>query len=189
MPLGVDLPVNSNGFSAGVIAVARQIAADKSPVFETHYLVSYGIVPQPYWNIVDPDEVDPYLAAWVRYAVANKIPGYSATKAKAAMVSAGLDEARSVAVANAVLRARANGLLDSLEILDPATAAKSPGVVTRVLNTGEKIAESLGQAAENTAKTIEWAPVVLVALGVGALVWVAYPYLSVARAPARRLRR
>ena len=33
MPLGVDLPVNSNGFSAGVIAVARQIAADKSPVF------------------------------------------------------------------------------------------------------------------------------------------------------------
>jgi hypothetical protein len=187
--LGADLPVNANGFAAGVIAVARQIAADKSPAFETHLFTAYGIAPQPYLNIVDPDEVDPYLTAWVNWAVANKHTGYSASKAKAAMVAAGLDEVRSVAVANAVLRARANGLLDSAEILDPFTAAKTPGILTRVGQVVEDVAASVGEGARKAGAVIEWTPIILAGLAVGALVFVSYPYLTTARAPARRLRR
>lgn len=189
MILGGSLPVNTNGFAAGVIAVARQIAADKSPAFETHYLTAYGLAPQPYWNIVDPDEVDPYLSAWVRYAVANQFEGYSASTAKTAMVRAGLDESRSVAVANAVLRARANGLLAEAEILDPYRASLAPGFVTRAGQVVEDVLTSTGDAARKAGKALEWAPLVLGGLAVGALVFVAYPYLKTARAPARRLSR
>lgn len=188
MILGSDLPVDTNAFARGVIAVTHQVTADKSPLFETHFMVAYGLIPQTYFNTVDPDDIEPYLEAWVRYAVAHSVASYDAQTAYNAMVANGLDQDRAVEVANAVTRAVSSGLLTEPAILNPNGNQAKPGIVDRTVTAVESLATGAQKAITNTGTVIEWAPFLAVGLGVLAVGFVAWPYLSAARAPARRLR-
>lgn len=138
----------------GVNPVVRAaFPPEVAPVFRYKVGIGYG---------VDPTDVENFVQAWIRYAVAHRST-FTPQLAMDAMVAAGLDRAKSSMVANAMMRLQSAGKLNYL--------GKNPS--------GWK-AESGLDPLTGLKWFIAAAPWIL---GAAAL-WVALPYLKLARAPA-----
>lgn len=177
--------------SAAIIEMAKTITelGKTNPdyaLFAPEWLPFYGITTNVAWGkMVDPDDVEPYVNAWIAWASENRAT-FSAPAAKSAMVNAGLDDTKSYVVANAMWRLWKAGNLP-LIIEAPAGWASTAGVdasdVGEVLDNLAVNIKSGVMTGTNLVKYLPW-----VAVAVGAFVAWPYvaPYIAGARALARR---
>lgn len=167
--------------TAGMIDIANAIAeAGKTnsdyAVFVPEWFPFYGATARILaGKTVDPDDVEPFVNAWIKYSYANQVP-FSATSAKQSMVDSGLDGNKAYVVANTMYRLNLAGKLP-LIISNPSGWANNTGL--GLTDIGHAI-EQIGSSALTIAKMWPW-----ILLGVGA--FVAWPYIKAARAPAQML--
>jgi len=195
MIVGADAASSASSYAIGwanhpltfaIERIAEQITADKSPLFPTGFVTSYRFAILPKLNMVDPDDVEPYVLAWVR-AGQKSGQSFTAQRAMDAMVAEGLDASRSQEVANAMYRAKNAGVLTQAEVLNPAGA--NAKVLDQVLEAPGKLVSSATKAVESTGSLIEWVPTIALGLAVLAGAYVALPYLQTARAVGSRARK
>lgn len=166
--------------SRGVVAVASFITeAGKTnsdyAVFAPEWFPFYGSQIAMYGKGVDPDTIEPYINAWIKYSADRKI-SFTAPLAQQAMIAAGLERGKATVVANAMYHVNAQGKLPTI-IVSPAGWAQNAGIgPSDVSATIEKI---LGGFL-TISKMLPW-------LLVGVGVFIAWPYIAAARKPAKLL--
>mgnify|MGYP001380059718 CR=1 FL=1 len=105
--------------SGAIIAMAKLITelGKTNPDYATfapEWFPWYGATTNIAWGkMVDPDLLEPYVDAWIRFAFRNKRT-FTAAQAKAAMVGAGLENTRSYVVSNAMWRLDRAGKLPDI---------------------------------------------------------------------------
>jgi hypothetical protein len=165
---------------AGIITDLAENNPDYA-LFHTEWVPFYGAMASTSFGrlkSVDPDDVAPYVNAWVAWAVENRA-SFTATKAKTAMVLAGFDNTLSTVVANAMWRLSNTGELP-LIIASPAGWAADAGVDTTDVGV---VLNSIGNAAKTgvtaTYDIIRYLPYI----GLAVAAFVAWPYIAAARKP------
>lgn len=165
--------------SSAIIALAKIITeyGKSNPdyaLFAPEWFPAYGNNWNPTWGkMVDPDLVEPYVNAWLKYAVATKAT-YNANLAKNAMVNAGFDATKSQVVANAMWHLKQAGKMPTI-IESPAGWASTSGIG---LTDAARAIETMAGGYLTLTKMLPW-----IAVAVGA--FVAWPYIAAARAPGR----
>lgn len=166
--------------SSAMMSLARFITeAGKTnsdyAIFAPEWFPMYGSQIAAYGRGVDPDDIEPFVNAWVKYAAANSAT-FAAPLAKSVMVDAGFDSNKSTIVANAMYHLNVAGKLPSI-IASPAGWKASTGL--SITDAGRAL-ESVVSSTLTITKMLPW-----LLLGVG--VFIAWPYISAARAPAKAL--
>lgn len=167
--------------SGAIVAMAKLITelGKTNPDYATfapEWFPWYGATTNVAWGkMVDPDLLEPYVDAWIRFAFKNKRT-FTAAQAKAAMVGAGLDNTRSYVVANAMWRLDQAGKLPDI-IKSPAGWAASTGLG---VTDAAKAVEDLLKGLTGIVRWLPW-------IAVGVAAFVAWPYIAAARTPGKLL--
>lgn len=167
--------------SGAIIAMAKLITelGKTNPDYATfapEWFPWYGPTTNLAWGkMVDPDLLEPYVDAWIRFAFRTKRT-FTAKQAKAAMVGAGLDNTRAYVVSNAMWRLDQAGKLPDV-IKSPAGWAASTGLDV------SDAAKAVEGHMKSVTGIVAWLP--WIAVGVAA--FVAWPYITAARTPGKLL--